>query len=65
MRFKLDFSSRIGGMFFRKRSEVKDFDDFIRGRETGHNLTRAAMQVSEPSFAAVWNNPDDAIYDRL
>jgi hypothetical protein len=28
-------------------------------------LTVGATQVSEPSFAAVWNNDDDAIYDKI
>ncbi len=28
-------------------------------------LTYAAMQVSEPSFARVWDNPEDDIYNDL
>lgn len=38
-----------------RRAEVEDFVDFLRSRETD----------SEPSFKAVWDNPDDAEYDRL
>lgn len=29
------------------------------------SLVAAAAQVSEPSFAAVWDNPEDAAYDEL
>jgi hypothetical protein len=28
-------------------------------------LVEAAFRISEPSFAAVWNNPNDAEYDKL
>lgn len=46
-------------------AEVEDFVDFLRTREDEQRLTRAAARVSEASFAAVWNNDDDATYDRL
>jgi hypothetical protein len=48
-----------------RRAEVEDFVDFLRSRETDKQLTRAAAQASEPAFEAVWDNPDDAEYDRL
>ena len=48
-----------------KLAEVEDFVDFLRSRETDQLLTRAAAQASEPAFKAVWDNPDDAEYDRL
>ncbi len=28
-------------------------------------LTRAFMKLSEPAFAAVWDNEEDAVYDNL
>jgi hypothetical protein len=46
-------------------AEVEDFVDFLRARDEGHSLTHSAMTVSEPSFAAVWNNDEDAAYDKL
>jgi len=46
-------------------AEVEDFVDFLRNRETDHRIARAAAQASEPSLEAVWDNPDDAEYDRL
>ncbi len=46
-------------------AEVEDFVDFIRSREQEQTLTRAAAASSEPAFAAVWNNPEDDVYDEL
>ncbi len=43
--------------------EVEDFVDFIRLREQERVLTRAAAAASAPTFAAVWNNPEDDAYD--
>lgn len=48
-----------------RRAEVEDFVDFLRSREEEHQLTRAASRASEPAFKTVWDNPDDAEYDRL
>ena len=45
--------------------EVEDFVDFLRGREDDQHLASAAARASEPSFAQVWDNEDDAEYDRL
>jgi len=46
-------------------AEVEDFVDFIASREQGRALVRAAMKASEPSFARVWDNPEDDVYDAL
>jgi len=46
-------------------SEVEDFVDFIVAREQERTLTRAALAASTPAFAAIWNNPDDDVYDAL
>ena len=48
-----------------RMAEVEDFVDFLRAREGEQHLTRAAARSSEPSFAAVWDNEDDAVYDRI
>ena len=48
-----------------RMEEVEDFVDFLRARELGQRLTTAATKASEPSFTAVWDNDDDAVYDRL
>jgi len=46
-------------------AEVEDFVDFLRQRDEERGLTQAASQLSEAAFARVWENPDDADYDRL
>jgi predicted MPP superfamily phosphohydrolase len=46
-------------------AEVEDFVDFLRTREDEQRLTHAAGKVAEASFVAVWDNDDDAAYDRL
>ena len=46
-------------------AEVEDFIDFLRTRDEGHTLARAASKVAEPAFGKVWDNDADAAYDRL
>ena len=46
-------------------AEVEDFVDFLHHREQARTLVRAAAAASTPSFAAVWDNPEDRVYDAL
>ena len=46
-------------------AEVEDFVDFLQAREDEQRLTRAAAKASEASFASVWDNDEDAAYDRM
>ena len=46
-------------------AEIEDFVDFIRSREQERSLTRAAAVASAPTFAAIWSNPEDDVYDAL
>jgi hypothetical protein len=46
-------------------AEVEDFVDFLRLRDEEQKLTRAAASLAESTFHQIWNNPDDADYDRL
>jgi hypothetical protein len=46
-------------------AEVEDFIDFLNSRSSDRRLTQSASQIAEPSLAQVWDNPDDAVYDRL
>ena len=48
-----------------RMAEVEDFVDFLRSREDEQRLTHAATKASEASFAAVWDNDEDAAYDRM
>lgn len=46
-------------------AEVEDFIDFLRERDQDRRLRRDYAQASEKSFAKVWDNDEDAVYDRL
>jgi hypothetical protein len=47
-----------------KVAEVADFVDFLQQRED-RQITQSAHKLSEKSLRKVWDNPDDAAYDRL
>jgi hypothetical protein len=47
-----------------KVAEVEDFVDFLSQRED-RRITQAATKLAEKAFEKVWDNPDDAAYDRL
>jgi hypothetical protein len=44
--------------------EVEEFVDALQAQDGDAALARAAA-ACEPSFAAVWENPEDAVYDEL
>jgi hypothetical protein len=58
-------SEKIQTLSAEQISEVEDFVEFLRVRGQERELTRAAAAVSAPAFAAVWNNPEDDVYDAL
>lgn len=45
--------------------EVEDFVDFLKLRDEDRQLVREAAKLSEKAFQDVWENPEDAAYDRL
>ncbi len=45
--------------------EVEDFVDFLAARERERALTRQAAEASASVFQAVWDNPEDDVYDAL
>ena len=46
-------------------AEVEDFVGFRTVRDQDRHLTHAVTRLSEEAFRAVWDNSDDAEYDRL
>ena len=76
-RFHLDLSAmaddahakslieKITGLPADRISEVEDFVDFLSERERSVALVRASAGASTAAFAAVWENPEDAVYDDL
>jgi hypothetical protein len=53
---------KIKGLPPDKFAEVVDFVDFLAHRDD-RLLVQTASRISEPSFAKVWDNPEDAEYD--
>jgi hypothetical protein len=56
---------KIRGLSSDRVMEVEDFVDFLRQRDSDRRMVRAAARLSEGSLSKVWDNPDDAEYDRL
>lgn len=48
-----------------RMAEVEDFVDFLRTRDGERPAVRAASRAAEPAFTKVWDNDDDAVYDKL
>ncbi len=46
-------------------AKVEDFIDLLRARDEHRDLVQAAAILTEPSLLAVWDNPDDDIYNDL
>lgn len=61
----LTLIKKIEALPAEKINEVEDFVEFLGHKGTDRQLTRAAAKLSEKSFAKVWDNPEDAIYDKL
>lgn len=58
---------KIRQMPIQRILEVEDFIDFLnhRDRQPSPSLTQVAAEVTEPSFANVWDNPEDTADDAL
>ncbi|MEI7466007.1 MAG: hypothetical protein WCJ87_11725 [Burkholderiales bacterium] len=56
---------KLEGLSPARLAEVEDFIDFLKNRDADRALTQAAMAASEPTLKAIWENPEDAAYDRL
>jgi len=59
-----EFLEKILRLAPERVAEVEDFVDFLRQRDEERGLTQAASRLSEAAFARVWENSDDADYDR-
>jgi hypothetical protein len=58
-------SKKIQTLSAEQITEVEDFVEFLRFRGQERDLVRSAAAVSTPAFEAVWNNPEDDVYDAL
>ncbi len=60
-----DLFEKIRALPEEKVAEVADFVDFLQHREADRRLVQTASRLSEDALRKVWDNPDDADYDRL
>jgi len=58
-------TERIHSLSAEQIAEVEEFVEFVRLRGERCRWARVAAAASEASFAAVWDNPEDAAYDDL
>ncbi len=61
----LELISKLETLPPERINEVDDFIEFLKQRDRNRQLTLAATRTAEQSFARVWDNPDDAVYDQL
>ena len=45
--------------------DVFDFIQFLEHKKEQTLLTKASQKLSEASFKKIWDNDEDAVYDRL
>lgn len=59
-----DLIAKIRSLRPERIAELADFVDFLAQRDD-RPLVELATKASEPAFAQVWDNSDDAEYDKL
>lgn len=48
-----------------RQAEVGDFIEFLSQREQTKSVSKDYARASENAFAKIWENDDDALYDKL
>jgi hypothetical protein len=56
-------SDQIEALGSEDRAALESFLEFLVFRSESRRLTHAAAKTSEPTFAAVWDNREDDVYD--
>lgn len=56
---------KLQHLSFERIREVEDFIDFLQQKTEDSKLTQNAMINAENSFQKIWDNPEDADYDKL
>jgi hypothetical protein len=57
---------KIRKLPFDKIVELENFIDLLyQSPNSSQNLVTTSTKLSEPSFAKIWDNPEDAAYDNL
>jgi hypothetical protein len=60
-----DLLDKIRSLPEDKIAEVADFVEFLKLKTDEQEAARATTKLSEQAFEKVWDNPDDAEYDKL
>lgn len=60
-----DLAQKIRELPPREQAEVADFVEFLAHRKTDRALLKAAARLTTPALKRVWDNDEDAAYDRL
>jgi hypothetical protein len=60
-----DLLDKIRALPDDKIAEVADFVEFLKLKLDEQQAAAAVTKLSEQAFAKVWDNPDDAEYDKL
>ena len=60
-----DLFAKIRQLTPDKISEVEDFVDFLRSKSEETLTAQAITRLSEQAFTNLWDNADDAEYDKL
>jgi hypothetical protein len=58
-------SEKIQTLSAEQITEVEDFVEFLRYRGQDRELARSAATLSSPALEAIWNNPEDDVYDAV
>jgi hypothetical protein len=64
-RFSSNLAEKLDALSPEQISAVDEFVEFLRARGQDRALTKAAATASAPAFAAVWDNPEDEVYDAI
>ena len=55
---------KIKHLPLQRQAEVENFVDFLTQKDE-QKLRQLAMKMSEKSFEKIWDNDEDAVYDKL
>jgi len=58
-------SDKIQTLSAEQITEVEDFVEFLRHGGQNRALVRSAATMSTAALEAVWNNPEDDVYDAV
>ena len=56
---------KLQGLSPRQLAEVEQFVEALQVWDNDSQLRSAATSLSGPSFASIWQNPEDDAYDAL